>query len=183
MDQKSYTVMSRPPAPSMGGRLLYRPDDVIPWITGKSVAMIGDGPSKRRYIFAPDQVITFAINKAAMVYPCAMAAAVGCHYDEIAIQIPPWIPTLFIGAVDIQRYNLGPTLWTMIVLLMFLSRHASRVYIQGIDLTDKKYMSQLEMLRAASVKGEIDRAKIGIVTEGHMSGVFGLKNPDTNHIC
>lgn len=167
----------------MGGRLIYRPDDIIPWITDKTVAMIGDGPSKRRYVFAPDQVITFAVNKAALVYPCSMAAVVGCHFDEIAVQLPPWVPILYIGAEDIRRHNIADTLWTVIVLLRFLSRHASRIYVQGHDMSSKKYLSQLAILHAAATRGEIDKSKIWPVVEGHLAGVFGLKAPDINHIC
>lgn len=156
-----YNHDPRPSAPVMGGRLLYRPADVLPWIAGKTVALIGDGESKRRYIFAPEAVTTFAINKAALWYPRDIAVVVMAHFDEIMIQLPPWVAILYFGPVDIRRYNIHRGLWTAITTLGFLAEHAATVYLQGLSLSRPKYQDQMPLYR--QIQG---RAKAQIVNLG-----------------
>ena len=169
--------------PSPGGRIVFRPPDVTPWIEGKTVAMIGDGPSKRQYIFAPDRVTTFAVNKAAPVYPCSMCAVVGTHFDEIMVQLYPYTPVLYFGPVDIRRYNIGPGLWTVVCLLSFLAQHAAKVYIQGMDMTEEKYHHQAIVIREMITKGLIDKDKIRLLNGGPLADLFPVVKPETSDIC
>jgi len=173
----------RPVQPA-GARLIYRPGQVESWIKGKTVAVIGDGPSKRKYIFAPDQVITFAINKAAIFYPSAMAAVVECHFDEIMVQLPPWVPVLFFGSTDIRRYNIGPSLWTVVVLLSFLAAHAKTIYVQGVDMSQPKYREQIPLLSSMAQENRYGEAeKIICVDNGPLSKIFNSDIPKIEHIC
>jgi len=174
----------REPTPDTGGRLVYRTADIVPWITGKTVAMIGDGPSKRKYIFAPERVITFAVNKAALVYPASMGVAVGTHFDDIAVQLPPWVPILFLGETDVRRYNIGPGLWTVTVLVALLGRYASRLYIQGMDLSAPKYLQQLQVFRAMVKDGRWpSRERVRCLNGGPLSEIFPECEPDQKDIC
>lgn len=167
-----------------GGRLVYRPGDLIHWITGRTVAMIGDGPSKRKYIFAPDKVITIAVNKARLFYPASLGAVVSDHFDDIMVQLPPWVPIVFFGETDIRRHNIGPGLWSVVVLLSFLGQHASKIYIQGMDLSARKYLDQIPVFRAMVNDGRFpDPSKVRCLNDGPLNSVFPMQEPDVDDIC
>jgi hypothetical protein len=167
-----------------GGRMVYRPADIIPWVKGRTVAVIGDGPSKRKYIFAPDRVISFAVNKAAITYPRSVAAVVGDHFDDIMVQLPPWVPMLYFGAADIMRYNVGESLWTVVVLTSFLSRYASTVYLQGLDMSNLHYAQQVPVFRAMVKDDRFPKMRnVRLLNGGPLSEVFPTKKPKIQDIC
>lgn len=169
----------RPSAPVGGGRLIYRMPDIEPLLVGKTIALIGDGPSKRKYIFAPDKVITLAINKAALWYPRSMAVVVETHFDDIMVQLPPWLPVIYIGSVDIRRHNIGPGLWTAVCALNWLSRIAGKIYMQGFDLSCDNYLGQIDRFKAIHVSDETPIINVG---DGRLD-VFPMKPPDVSDIC
>jgi hypothetical protein len=174
----------REAAPVCGGRLIYRPGDLIDWVEGKTVALIGDGPSKRKYIFAPERVITIAINKAGIFYPASFVAVVADHFDDIMVQLPPWMPMVFFGETDIRKHNIGPGLWSVIVLLSFLGQHAGKIYIQGLDLSSPKYLQQIPLFKAMVHDGRFpDPGMVRLLNGGPLSEVFKTCEPDQNDIC
>ena len=174
-----FLTRPRPLAPVGGGRLVYRMPDIEPLLIGKTVALIGDGPSKRRYIFDPYNVVTLAINKAALCYPCAMAVVSETHYDEIMVQYPPWVPVIYIGSVDIRRHNIGPGLWTAICALNWLSSIAGKIYMQGFDLSSDNYVNQIVKFRAIQNKTDTPIINTG---RGRLD-VFPFGEPDVKDIC
>lgn len=110
----------------------------------KNIAVIGDGPSKLKYIFARRNVYTFAINRAAIDYPADFAVCVPDHLDQMLGVIPRHVPLIYINnfdMIDLEMREGGK--WTATIFFRWLMAWVGkqRVYLQGFDFTggSKRY--------------------------------------------
>ena len=179
MDQ-AYNEKGRQPTHPGLGRLLLRTPDLLEIVKGKTVAVIGDGESKRKYIYAPENVFTIALNKAAYWYPASCGVVIDGHFDEIIVQLHPLTPIWYIGPVDVRRYNIGPGLWTITCVMRALIQSASKVYIQGFDMSCKRYQSQVPILKHVAKESNIP---IINVSGGPLDDIFTPGEPDRKDFC
>jgi len=125
---------------------LLRLGDLPPLIARYgAVVVIGDGPSKLRYIWHPGRVLTLAVNRAALDYPRAVAVVMQPHLDQVLAVLPGGVPLCYIGRFDMSDYYLDGGRWTSTILLNYLLRDTEApIYLQGFDLSTDHYAQQAE---------------------------------------
>lgn len=120
-------------------RALYRLAEMPGLLDRRDVAVIGDGPSKLKYIFRRRDVYTFAINRAAIDYPCDFAVCIPQHLDQMLGVLPDYVPLIYINNFDLQDLQMPVGgVWTATIFLRWLFSWASEeqsVYLQGFDFT------------------------------------------------
>lgn len=109
----------------------------------EAIAVIGDGPSKLRYIFNPLTVLTIAVNRASLDYPCAMAVVMEPHLDQLLAVANTYVPLVYISRFDMVEHELPGGRWTATIFLQYVMKSIpGPVYLQGFDLSVDRYAAQ-----------------------------------------
>lgn len=170
------------------GRLVYtlsEAESALPWTP--TVALIGDGPGKLRYIYNQERVMTIAINKAAFHYPANFMVCVHSHFDGMIVQSGSrWRkPIIYLTQADLLKYRVETQhgIWTAVSMLIYLLGRddITRVYLQGISCDSSPYDQQIRHFSAIEQFNPASR-KVVVVEPGAIAGVFPHSTPRAEDI-